>query len=143
MRIIGPNCLGRYGASGWALNATFAGTIATAPLYRISQSERRLVVYRDSRLESSRDGRIQRVCLHRSMLDVGWGDLIELLGDDPNTRAILMVHASRWAMRVDVPIGRRRGWRLYQNPSRHQSRPDRPGPRGAAIVHTGALTGSE
>ena len=88
LRIVGPNCLGvmnpRIG-----LNATFAhdsalpgnvaflsqsGALCTAIL---DWSRRELVGF--SAFVST-----------GSMLDVGWGDLIEYFGDDPHTRSIVV-----------------------------------------------------
>ena len=87
MRIIGPNCLGVMAPLA-GVNATFAGTIARpGSIGFLSQSGALCTAIR---LESSRDGRIQRLCLHRFHARCGWGDLIDYLGDDPHTRAILM-----------------------------------------------------
>lgn len=88
MRIIGPNCLGVMSpVSG--LNATFAGAMAKrGSVAFISQSGALLTAILDWSL-SANVGFSAFMSLG-SMLDVGWGDLIDYLGDDPNTQSIMV-----------------------------------------------------
>jgi acetyltransferase len=88
MRIIGPNCLGIMAPLA-RLNATFAGAMARpGSVAFVSQS--------GALCTSILDWSLQEVVGFSafistgSMLDVGWGDLIDYLGDDPHTHAILM-----------------------------------------------------
>ena len=88
MRIIGPNCLGVM-SPVTGLNATFAAAMARpGNVGFISQSG--ALVHRDPRLEPARERRLQRFVSVGSMLDVGWGDLIDYLGDDPHTKSIVI-----------------------------------------------------
>src|ERR1019366_4635301 len=66
MRIVGPNCLGVQ-MPNIGFNASFAATIAQL-------------------------GDVGFSCFASlgSMLDVGWGDLIYYLGDDPKTKSIVI-----------------------------------------------------
>ncbi len=88
MRIIGPNCLGVMSPTS-GLNATFAASMATlGNIGFISQSGALCTAVLDW---SYREhvGFSHFVSIG-SMLDVGWGDLIYYLGDDPNTNAIVI-----------------------------------------------------
>ena len=85
MRIIGPNCLGVMSPLS-GLNATFATTIARpGHVGFISQSGALCTAILDWSLHE-KVGFSAFVSVG-SMLDVGWGDLIDYLGDDPNTQA--------------------------------------------------------
>src|SRR5580658_8385638 len=88
MRIIGPNCLGvMYPVSG--LNATFAHTIAKpGTVALISQSGALCTAILDWSLREQFG--FSAFFSTGSMLDVGWGALIDYLGDDPNTRSIVI-----------------------------------------------------
>ena len=138
IRLIGPNCLGVMRPPS-GLNATFAATIARpGSVGFISQSGALLTAVLDWSLAEN-VGFSAFVSLG-SMLDVGWGDLIYYLGDDPTH-----------------PLYRH----LYGNDRRCPLLPLR-GPRGgatkpiivikpgrteaaarAAASHTGSLTGSD
>ena len=88
MRIIGPNCLGVMSPTS-GMNATFAASMATlGNIGFISQSGALCTAVLDW---SYREhvGFSHFVSIG-SMLDVGWGDLIYYLGDDPNTHAIVI-----------------------------------------------------
>jgi acetyltransferase len=87
MRLIGPNCLGVMIPSA-GLNATFAKKMA-APgnVAFISQSGALGTAILDWSLRE-RVG-FSAFLSTGSMLDVGWGDLIDYLADDPSTRSIL------------------------------------------------------
>jgi acetyltransferase len=88
MRIIGPNCLGlMFPRTG--LNATFASRLALpGSVAFISQSGALCTAVLDWSLREH-VGFSAFVSIG-SMLDVGWGDLIDYLGDDPDTRSIVM-----------------------------------------------------
>ncbi|MBP0021866.1 MAG: bifunctional acetate--CoA ligase family protein/GNAT family N-acetyltransferase [Cyanobacteria bacterium SBLK] len=88
MRIIGPNCLGVMNpVSG--LNATFAGAIARpGNLGFLSQSGALCTSILDWSFREN-VGFSAFVSIG-SMLDVDWGDLIDYLGDDPNTESIVI-----------------------------------------------------
>ncbi len=87
MRVIGPNCLGVM-APHFGLNATFAKGIARpGNIGFISQSGALCTAILDWSFEAN-VGFSAFVSIG-SMLDVGWGDLIHYLGDDPNTKSIV------------------------------------------------------
>jgi acetyltransferase len=88
LRVIGPNCLGVMSPSS-GLNASFAAAMARpGNLGFITQSGALLTAILDWSLEE-RVG-FSHVFSVGSMLDVGWGDLIDFLGNDPHTGSILM-----------------------------------------------------
>src|SRR5208283_6132277 len=88
MRLMGPNCMGIMNPT-IGLNATFvkdppkAGNVAF-----LSQSGALLASILDW------SGREQvgfsAIVSTGSMLDIGWGDLLDYFGDDPHTRSILI-----------------------------------------------------
>ena len=88
MRIIGPNCLGvMCPVSG--LNATFAHTIAkSGTVAFVSQSGAMCTAILDWSLREQIG--FSAFISTGSMLDVGWGALIDYLGDDPHTRSIVI-----------------------------------------------------
>src|SRR5450759_4563765 len=88
MRLIGPNCLGVM-RPVTHLNATFASAMARAGnVGFISQSGALLTAVLDW---SFRENVGFSACISiGSMLDVGWGDLIDFLGDDPLTQSIVI-----------------------------------------------------
>jgi acetyltransferase len=88
MRIIGPNCLGAM-IPHHGLNATFAKPLARpGNVGFISQSGALCAAVLDWSV--SHDVGFSAFVSIGSMLDVGWGDLIHYLGDDPNTRSIVI-----------------------------------------------------
>lgn len=88
IRIIGPNCLGVMNPRT-GLNATFAGTMARpGNVAFISQSGALCTAVLDWSLREN-VGFSAFVSIG-SMLDVNWGDLIDYLGDDPQTKSIIM-----------------------------------------------------
>jgi acetyltransferase len=88
IRLIGPNCLGVMNPRT-GLNATFAKGIARpGNVAFISQSGALLTAILDWSLRET-VGFSAFVSIG-TMLDVGWGDLIDYLGDDPHTRSILI-----------------------------------------------------
>lgn len=88
MRIIGPNCLGVMSPLT-GLNATFAGAMARpGSVGFISQSGALCTSILDWSFQAN-VGFSAFVSLG-SMLDVGWGDLIYYLGEDPRTESIVI-----------------------------------------------------
>src|SRR5580658_6509045 len=88
MRIIGPNCLGVM-SPHTGLNATFAADIARpGSVGFISQSGALCTAVLDWSLREMVG--FSAFVSVGSMLDVGWGDLIYYLGNDPLTRSIVI-----------------------------------------------------
>lgn len=88
MRIIGPNCLGVM-VPQKGLNATFAADMARpGSVGFISQSGALCTAILDWSL--SENVGFSAFASLGSMLDVSWGDLIYYLGDDPNTKSIVI-----------------------------------------------------
>jgi acetyltransferase len=88
MRVIGPNCLGVMSPLT-GLNATFASAMARpGNVGFVSQSGALCTAVLDWSLQVN-VGFSSFVSIG-SMADVGWGDLIEYLGDDPHTRSIVI-----------------------------------------------------
>jgi acetyltransferase len=88
MRIIGPNCLGVM-CPLTGLNATFAAAIARpGNVGFISQSGALCTAILDWSLKEMVG--FSAFLSIGSMLDVGWGDLIYYLGNDPRTRSIVI-----------------------------------------------------
>ena len=138
MRIIGPNCLGLMNPLV-GLNATFAGAIArSGNVAFISQSGALCTSILDWSLGENVG--FSAFISIGSMLDVGWGDLIEYLGDDPHTHSIVLymesigdAHAFLSAARevaMDKPI-------IVLKVGHTEAAAK------AAASHTGALTGSD
>ncbi|GAB4458464.1 MAG: bifunctional acetate--CoA ligase family protein/GNAT family N-acetyltransferase [Armatimonadaceae bacterium] len=88
LRIIGPNCLGVMSPLT-GLNATFAQAMAKpGNVAFLSQSGALLTAVLDNAL---REGiGFSAFASLGSMLDVGWGDLLDYLGDDPRTESIVL-----------------------------------------------------
>ncbi len=88
IRVIGPNCLGvMCPVSG--LNATFAPTIArSGTVALVSQSGAICTALLDWSLREQVG--FSAFLSIGSMLDVGWGALIDYLGSDPHTRSIVI-----------------------------------------------------
>lgn len=88
IRLIGPNCLGvMCPASG--LNATFAPAIAQpGSVALISQSGAICTALLDWSLREQVG--FSAFISVGSMLDIGWGALIDYLGNDPRTRSIVI-----------------------------------------------------
>ena len=88
MRIVGPNCLGVM-CPITGLNATFAQTVARpGTVAFISQSGALCTAILDWSLREQIG--FSAFVSTGSMLDVNWGNLIDYLGDDPNTRSIVV-----------------------------------------------------
>jgi acetyltransferase len=88
MPVIGPNCLGIM-RPGTGLNATFATQIARAGnVGFLSQSGALCTAILDWSLRV--EVGFSAFVSIGSMIDVGWGDLIDYLGDDPETKSIVI-----------------------------------------------------
>jgi acetyltransferase len=138
MRIVGPNCLGLMSPHAM-LNATFASTMARpGHLGFISQSGALCTAILDwSRREMVGFSAFVSV---GSMLDVGWGDLIQYLGDDPKTRSIVLYMESVGDARSFLSAAREVALSkpiIVIKPGRTQAAAK------AAASHTGALTGQD
>ena len=138
MRIVGPNCLGVMSPLT-GLNATFAAGIARpGKVAFLSQSGALLTAILDWSLHEQ-VGFSAFVSLG-TMLDVGWGDLIDYLGDDPRTRAIVIYMESIGDARAFLSAAREVALTkpiivIKAGRSEAASR--------AAASHTGAMTGSD
>jgi len=104
MRIIGPNCLGVMSPLS-GLNATFATAIARpGNVALVSQSGALCTAILDWSLREQVG--FSAFLSIGSMLDVGWGDLIEYLGDDPRTRSIIIYMESIGDARAFISAAR-------------------------------------
>lgn len=138
MRIVGPNCLGVMNPLN-GFNATFAKTPALpGNVGFISQSGALLTAILDWSLKD-RVGFSAFVSIG-SMLDVGWGDLIDYLGDDPDTKSIVIYMESIGDARSFLSAAREVALNkpiIVIKPGRTE------GAAKAAASHTGSLTGSD
>ncbi|HVV46831.1 MAG TPA: bifunctional acetate--CoA ligase family protein/GNAT family N-acetyltransferase, partial [Bryobacteraceae bacterium] len=138
MRIIGPNCLGMM-SPHYGLNATFAPSMArTGNLAFLSQSGALCTAILDWS-HRERMGFSAFVSVG-SMLDVGWGDLIRYLGDDPKTRSIAIYMESVGDARSFMSAAREVALSkpiIVLKPGRSEAAAK------AAASHTGALTGQD
>src|ERR687894_1397736 len=88
IRLVGPNCLGVMSPIS-GLNATFAGSMALpGNVGFLSQSGALCTAILDWSKEENMG--FSHFVSVGSMLDVGWGDLIYYLGDDPKTKSIVI-----------------------------------------------------
>ena len=88
MRILGPNCLGFMNPK-IGLNATFAADIArSGSVAFLSQSGALCTAILDWSFREQVG--FSAFASLGSMVDIGWGDLIDYLGEDPQTKAILI-----------------------------------------------------
>src|SRR5690242_3834966 len=138
IRVIGPNCLGVMSPLS-GLNATFATTIARpGSVAFVSQSGALCTAVLDWSLKEMVG--FSAFLSIGSMVDVGWGDLIYYLGNDPKTRSIVIymetignarsfLSAAR-EVAVTKPI-------IIIKPGRTAAAAK------AAASHTGSLTGSD
>ncbi len=138
MRIVGPNCLGLM-CPPTGVNATFASTMArTGSVGFISQSGALCTAVLDWSLREL-VGFSAFVSIG-SMLDVGWGDLIDYLGDDPHTRSIVIYMESIGDARSFISAAREVAMSkpiIVIKAGRTEQAAK------AAASHTGSLTGSD
>lgn len=138
MRMIGPNCLGIMNPIT-GLNATFASNIARpGDVAFISQSGALCTAVLDW-CQKEVVGFSAFVSVG-SMLDVGWGDLIDYLGNDPRTHSIIMYMESVGDARSFLSAAREVSLNkpIIVIKAGHTQAAAR-----AAASHTGALTGSD
>jgi len=138
MRIIGPNCLGVMNPIT-GLNATFAAGIARkGSVAFLSQSGALCTAILDWSMKEKVG--FSAFVSTGSMLDIGWGDLIDYFGDDPNTRSILIYMESIGDVRAFLSAAREVALTkpiiLIKAGRTEQA-------ARAAASHTGAMTGSD
>jgi acetyltransferase len=138
VRVVGPNCLGVMSPLS-GLNATFATTIARpGSVGFISQSGALCTAVLDWSLKEM-VGFSAFVSIG-SMVDVGWGDLIYHLGNDPKTRSIVIYMESIGNARSFLSAARE----VALNKPIIVIKPGRSAAAAkAAASHTGSLTGSD
>ncbi len=138
LRIIGPNCLGLMSPIT-GLNATFAGVMARpGRVGFISQSGALCTSILDWSLREN-VGFSAFVSIG-SMLDVSWGDLIDYLGDDPNTNSIVIYMESIGNAEAFLSAAREVALTkpiIVIKAGRTQAAAQ------AAVSHTGAMVGSD
>jgi acetyltransferase len=138
MRIIGPNCLGLM-RPGSGLNATFANGMALpGSVGFVSQSGALCTAVLDWSV-TEKVGFSAFVSIG-SMSDVGWGDLIDYLGNDPKTRSILIYMESIGDARSFLSAAREVALTkpiIVIKAGRTEAAAK------AAASHTGSLTGSD
>ncbi|MCL5099370.1 MAG: bifunctional acetate--CoA ligase family protein/GNAT family N-acetyltransferase [Candidatus Omnitrophica bacterium] len=138
MRIVGPNCLGVMNPVT-GVNATFANGMARrGNVGFISQSGALCTAVLDWSLREM-VGFSAFVSIG-SMLDVGWGDLIDYLGNDPNTKSIVIYMETIGDARAFLSAAREVALTkpiIVIKPGRTE------GAARAAASHTGSLTGSD
>jgi len=138
MRLIGPNCLGIMNPA-IGLNATFVkDPPRTGNVAFLSQSGALQVAILD--WSAREQVGFSAIVSTGSMLDVGWGDLLDHFGDDPRTRSILIYMESVGDARSFLSAAREVALTkpiivIKAGRSEAASR--------AAASHTGALTGSD
>lgn len=138
LRVIGPNCLGVINPIS-GLNATFAAGMALpGTVGFISQSGALCTSILDWSLKENVG--FSAFISIGSMLDVGWGDMIQYLGDDPRTRSIVIYMETVGDARAFVSAAREVALRkpiIVIKAGRSEAAAK------AAASHTGALSGSD
>ena len=138
MRIIGPNCLGVMRPYS-GMNATFAAQIARpGSVGFISQSGALCTAILDWSFQANVG--FSAFVSVGSMLDVGWGDLIDYLGDDPYTKCIVIYMESIGDARSFLSASREVALTkpiIVIKAGRTEAAAK------AAASHTGSLTGSD
>jgi acetyltransferase len=138
LRVIGPNCLGVM-APVTGLNATFVGAMARpGNVGFVSQSGALCAAVLDWSLRENVG--FSAFVSVGSMLDVGWGDLIDYLGDNPQTQSIVMYMESIGNARSFLSAAREVALTkpIIVIKVGHSEAAAK-----AAASHTGALTGSD
>lgn len=138
IRIIGPNCLGVMNPIS-GLNATFASQMARpGNVGFISQSGALCTSILDWSLKENVG--FSAFISIGSMLDIGWGDLIYYLGDDPQTKSIIIYMESIGNARSFLSAAREVA---LTKPIIVIKAGRTAAAAKAAASHTGALTGSD
>ncbi len=138
MRVVGPNCLGVMSpVSG--LNATFAAAMAKkGRVSFIGQSGALITAILDWSLREQVG--FSSIVSLGSMADVGWGDTIDYLGDDPDTDAIVIYMETVGDARAFLSAVREVALAkpiIVMKPGRSEEA------SRAAASHTGSMTGSD
>ena len=138
IRIIGPNCLGVMSPLS-GLNATFATAVARpGSVGFISQSGALCTAVLDWSLKEMVG--FSAFVSVGSMVDVGWGDLIDHLGNDPKTKSIVIYMETIGNARAFLSAAREVALSkpiIVIKPGRSAAAAK------AAASHTGSLTGSD
>lgn len=138
MRVLGPNCLGLM-TPATGLNASLAGSMARGgSVAFLSQSGALCTAVLDWS-ERELVGFSAFVSVG-SMCDVGWGDLIQYLGDDPRTRSIVIYMESIGDARSFLSAAREVA---LSKPIIVIKGGRTPAASKAAASHTGTLVGSD
>jgi acetyltransferase len=138
MRIVGPNCLGIMNPIS-GLNATFAkGMARPGRLAFLSQSGALATAVLDWSLREIVG--FSSFASVGSMLDVGWGDLIDYFGKDPNTDGIAIYMESIGDARAFLSAAREAS---MSKPIVVIKAGRTAAAAKAAASHTGSLTGSD
>lgn len=138
VRIIGPNCLGLM-VPHHGLNATFATTMARpGHVAFVSQSGALCTAVLDWSLGENVG--FSAMVSVGSMADVGWGELITCLGDDPQTHSILLYMESIGDARSFLSAAREVA---FAKPVIAVKVGRTATAAKAAASHTGALTGCD
>ncbi len=138
MKLIGPNCLGVMNPLT-GLNATFAGAMAQpGNVAFLSQSGALCTAILDWSLREHVG--FSAFVSTGSMLDIGWGELIDYLGNDPRTRSILIYMESIGDARAFLSAARETA---LHKPIIVIKAGRTDAAAKAAASHTGALTGSD
>jgi acetyltransferase len=138
IRVVGPNCLGVMNPVD-RMNATFAAGIANpGRVGFISQSGALLTAILD--WAAHKDVGFSTIVSLGSMLDVGWGDVIDYLGDDDNTDSIVIYMETIGDARAFLSAAREVALTkpiIVIKPGRTAQAAK------AAASHTGSLTGAD
>lgn len=138
VRVLGPNCLG-FMIPHAGLNASFSGGMArNGSVAFLSQSGALCTAVLDWSLRENVG--FSGFVSSGSMLDVGWGDLIQYFGDDPRTRSILCYMESVGDARRFLSAAREVA---LSKPVIVLKVGRTDAAAKAAASHTGALTGSD
>ena len=138
IRLVGPNCLGVMNPVD-GMNATFAAGMAKpGRVGFVSQSGALLTAILDWAAAESVG--FSSIVSLGSMLDIGWGDVIDYLGDDPNTDSIVIYMETIGDARAFLSAAREVALTkpiIVIKPGRTAEAAK------AAASHTGSLTGSD
>jgi len=138
IRVVGPNCLGVMSPLS-GLNATFAAGMARpGSVAFISQSGALCTAVLDWSFRE--DVGFSAFVSVGSMIDVGWGDLIDYLGGDARTRSIVIYMETIGNARTFLPAAREVALNkpiIVIKAGRTEAA------ARAAASHTGSLTGSD
>ena len=138
IRIVGPNCLGIM-SPNTGLNATFASGMARpGSIGFLSQSGALCTAVLDWSFHEMVGFSVFSSI--GSMADVGWGDLIDYLGDDPRTRSIIIYMESVGDARAFLSSARQVG---LSKPIIVIKAGRSAAAAKAAASHTGSLAGSD